>query len=206
LTKISLILTPHIEYFCKQAQSMRLLNFFISKTLIFLLLKAGLILVGFIFLLFVGLHFHTRQNNLIEVPDLYQVQLSDANEMLSDLKLNFEVIDSTHFNPEIPPFSVIEQQPRAFEQVKRGRKIYLTLNPSTYRKVSIPNVVQVTYRNAVTSLRAVGLEVGKISYRNNIGKDMVLALRFEGDEIEPGEKIPKSSKVDLVLGNGKRGR
>ena len=89
--------------------------------------------------------------------------------------------------------------------MKRGRKIYLTLNPSTYRKVSIPNVVQVTYRNAVTSLRAVGLEVGKITYWNNIGKDMVLALRFQGDEIEPGEKIPKSSKVDLVLGNGKRG-
>ena len=185
---------------------MRLLKFFISKTLIFLFFKAGLILVGFIFLLFVGLHFHTRQNNLIEVPDLYQLQLSDANEMLSELKLNFEVIDSTHFSPKIPPFSVLEQQPRAFEQVKRGRKIYLTLNPSTYRKVSIPNVVQVTYRNAVTSLRAVGLEVGKITYRNNIGKDMVLALRFEGDEIEPGEKIPKSSKVDLVLGNGKRGR
>ena len=198
-------MTQHTEYLCKQAQSMRLLKFFISKTLIFLLLKAGFILVGFIFLLFVGLHFHTRQNNLIEVPDLYQVQLSDANEMLSGLKLNFEVIDSTHFNPEISPFSVLEQQPRAFEQVKRGRKIYLTLNPSTYRKVSIPNVVQVTYRNAVTSLRAVGLEVGKITYRNNIGKNMVLALLFQGDEIEPGEKIPKSSKVDLVLGNGKRG-
>ncbi|MGB0172936.1 MAG: PASTA domain-containing protein, partial [Flavobacteriaceae bacterium] len=198
---------PHtLNIFANKHNPMRLLKFFISKTLIFLLIKAGLILVGFIYLLFVGLHFHTRQNSLIEVPDLYQVQLSDANEMLSDLKLNFEVIDSTHFNPEIPPFSVLEQQPRAFEQVKRGRKIYLTLNPSTYRKVSIPNVVQVTYRNAVTSLRAVGLEVGKITYRNNIGKDMVLALRFEGDEIEPGEKIPKSSKVDLVLGNGKRGR
>ena len=194
-----------MNIFANKYNTMRLLKFFISKTLIFLFLKAGLILVGFIFLLFVGLHFHTRQNNLIEVPDLYQVQLSDANEMLSDLKLNFEVIDSTHFNPEIPPFSVLEQQPRAFEQVKRGRKIYLTLNPSTFRKVSIPNVIQVTYRNAVTSLRAVGLEVGKITYWNNIGKDMVLALRFQGDEIEPGEKIPKSSKVDLVLGNGKRG-
>ena len=183
---------------------MRLLKFFISKTLIFLLLKAGLILVGFIFLLFIGLHFHTRQNNLIEVPDLYQVQLSDANEMLSDLKLNFEVIDSTHFNPEIPPFSVLEQQPRASEQVKRGRKIYLTLNPSTYRKVSIPNVVQVTYRNAVTSLRAVGLEVGKITYRNNIGKDMVLEIRFEGKKIIPGDILSRASKIDLVLGNGKR--
>ena len=70
----------------------------------------------------------------------------------------------------------------------------------------MPNVVQVTYRNAVSSLRAAGLEVGNISYRNNIGKDMVLALRFEGDEIDPGDKIPKSSKVDLVLGNGRRGR
>lgn len=185
---------------------MRRLNFFLSKTLIFLLCKAAFVFVGFIFLLFVGLHFHTRQNNLIEVPDLYQIQLTDANAILAELKLNFEVIDSTHFNPEIPPFSVLEQQPRAFEQVKRGRKIYLTLNPSSYRKVSIPNVVQVTFRNAVSSLRAVGLEVGKISYRNNIGKDMVLALQFEGDEIEPGEKIPKSSKVDLVLGNGKRSR
>lgn len=185
---------------------MRRLNFFLSKTLIFLLCKAAFVFVGFIFLLFVGLHFHTRQNNLIEVPDLHQIQLTDANAILAELKLNFEVIDSTHFNPEIPPFSVLEQQPRAFEQVKRGRKIYLTLNPSSYRKVSIPNVVQVTFRNAVSSLRAVGLEVGKISYRNNIGKDMVLALQFEGDEIEPGEKIPKSSKVDLVLGNGKRSR
>ena len=70
----------------------------------------------------------------------------------------------------------------------------------------MPNVVQVTYRNAVSSLRAVGLEVGNISYRNNIGKDMVLVMRFEGDEIDPGAKIPKSSKVDLVLGNGRRAR
>jgi beta-lactam-binding protein with PASTA domain len=66
--------------------------------------------------------------------------------------------------------------------------------------------VQVTYRNAASSLRAVGLEVGNITYRNNIGKDMVLDLRFEGKSISPGAKIPKTSEIDLVLGNGKRGR
>lgn len=185
---------------------MRGLRFFISKTFFFLLLKAGVVGVGLVFLLFLALRFHTRQNRLIEVPDLYQMPLTDAQELLTDLRLNFEVIDSTQFNPEIPPFSVIEHQPRAHDEVKRGRKIYLTLNPSTYRKVSIPNVVQVTYRNAVSSLRAVGLEVGNISYRDNIGKDMVLALRYEGKTIRPGAKIPKSSTVDLILGNGKRGR
>jgi eukaryotic-like serine/threonine-protein kinase len=185
---------------------MRQLRFFISKTFFLSLLQAGVVGVGLIFLLFLVLRFHTRQNRLIEVPNLYQIPLTEAEALLSDLRLNFEVMDSTQFNPEIPPFSIIEHQPRAHDEVKRGRKIYLTLNPSTYRKVSIPNVVQVTYRNAVSSLRAVGLEVGNISYRNNIGKDMVLAMRFDGDEIEPGAKIPKSSTVDLVLGNGRRGR
>ena len=185
---------------------MRRLRFFISKSFFLALLQAGVVGVGLIFLLFLVLHFHTRQNRLIAVPDLHQIPLAEAEDLLSDLRLNFEVIDSTQFNPEIAPLSVVEHQPRAHDAVKQGRKIYLTLNPSTYRKVSVPNVVQVTYRNATSSLRAVGLEVGNISYRNNIGKDMVLALHFEGDEIEPGAKIPKSSKVDLVLGNGKRGR
>jgi beta-lactam-binding protein with PASTA domain len=185
---------------------MRRLRFFISKTFLFTLFKAGVVGIGLIFLLFLILRFHTRQNRLIEVPDLHQMPLAQAQELLSDLRLNFEVIDSTQYNPEIPPLSVIEHQPRALDEVKRGRKIYLTLNPSTYRKVSIPNVVQVTYRNAASSLRAVGLEVGNITYRNNIGKDMVLDLRFEGKSISPGAKIPKTSEIDLVLGNGKRGR
>jgi beta-lactam-binding protein with PASTA domain len=185
---------------------MRRLRFFISKTFLFTLFKAGVVGIGLIFLLFLILRFHSRQNRLIEVPDLHQMPLAQAQELLSDLRLNFEVIDSTQYNPEIPPLSVIEHQPRAHDEVKRGRKIYLTLNPSTYRKVSIPNVVQVTYRNAASSLRAVGLEVGNITYRNNIGKDMVLDLRFEGKSISPGAKIPKTSEIDLVLGNGKRGR
>ena len=184
---------------------MRRFRFFISKSFFLTLLKAAVIGFGLIFLLFLFLHFHTRQNRLIVVPDLHQIPIAEAEDLLSDLRLNFEVIDSTQFNPDIVPLSVIEHLPRAHDEVKRGRKIYLTLNPSTYRKVSVPNVVQVTYRNAVSSLRSVGLEVGNISYLNNIGKDMVLALRFEGNEIDPGTKIPKSSKVDLVLGNGKPG-
>ena len=183
---------------------MRLLRFFISKSFFLALLKGGFVGVGLVFLLFLVLHFHTRQNRLVEVPDLHQIPLTEAQDLLSNLQLNFEVIDSTQFNPEIAPLSVIEHQPRAHDEVKRGRKIYLTLNPSTYRRVSVPNVVQVTYRNAASSLCAVGLEVGNISYRNNIGKDMVLEMRHQGEKIEPGMILPKTSKIDLVLGNGKR--
>jgi len=47
-----------------------------------------------------------------------------------------------------------------------------------------------------------GLEVGEITYENNIGKDMVLQIFFNGNEINIGDMVPKKSKIDLVLGNG----
>ena len=65
-------------------------------------------------------------------------------------------------------------------------------------------MIQITKRNAETRLTAVGFVLGEITYRDNIGKDMVLEIRFEGDKIAPGVILPKTSKIDLVLGNGKR--
>jgi hypothetical protein len=35
------------------------------------------------------------------------------------------------------------------------------------------------------------------------GKDMVLEMRYKGRNIKPGDKVLKSSKIDLVLGDGK---
>ena len=88
--------------------------------------------------------------------------------------------------------------------VKKNRRIYVTLNPSGYRRITVPNIVQITRRNAEVTLKSVGFSVGEISYKNNIGKDMVLEMRFNGQPIEPGILLQKTAKIDLVLGNGKR--
>ena len=48
-------------------------------------------------------------------------------------------------------------------------------------------------------------EIGKINYRKYIAKDEVLELRFEGKKIEPGDKLRKTSVIDLVLGDGNGG-
>ncbi len=53
-------------------------------------------------------------------------------------------------------------------------------------------------------IKAVGFELGNITYIDNIGKDMVLEIRYRGKTIPPGALLPKMSKIDLVLGNGKR--
>jgi hypothetical protein len=88
--------------------------------------------------------------------------------------------------------------------VKKNRMIYVTLNPSSYRRISVPDVVQITRRNAEVTLLSVGFSIGEISYRNNIGKDMVLEMRYRGELLEAGTLLQKTAAIDLVLGNGKR--
>ena len=183
--------------------NMAWLRFLFSFTFIKQLVKAVVIVTIFLILLLYSLGWHTRQGQFVEVPDLSRQTIDQVVEIMDDLDLRYEVIDSANYNPNYKPFAVIEHQPKAGEQVKKDRKIYLTLNPSNYREISVPDVIQITYRNAASTLRAVGLEVGEITYRDNIGKDMVLQLRFEGEGIVPGAKVPKTSPIDLVLGNGK---
>ena len=90
------------------------------------------------------------------------------------------------------------------ESVKKNRKLYITLNPSGFRKISVPDVVQFTRRNAEATLLSVGFTIGEISYKNNIGKDMVLEMLYRGEPLEAGTLLQKTAEIDLVLGNGKR--
>ncbi len=183
---------------------MNFLRFFVSKLFLKQLLKAIILILLLIGICFLSLHIFTQHGRHVQVPDIEALTLDKVERIIKQNKLRFEVLDSTKFNPSYPPLSVIEQNPVAGSDVKRGRKIYLTLNPSGYRKLSVPNIIQITKRNAETKLTAVGFEIGKITYRNNIGKNMVLEIRYNGEKIEPGVVLPKTSKIDLVLGNGRR--
>jgi beta-lactam-binding protein with PASTA domain len=123
-------------------------------------------------------------------------------EALTGMDLRYEVVDSANFDPQYPRFSVIEQNPPAGSKVKKNRKIYVTVNPSGYKKVTIPDIIQVTRRNATSMLRAVGLDVDKVTYIDELGKDMVYRIRFEGKYVKPGDRIPRTSQIELVCGNG----
>ena len=180
------------------------MQFFFSRTFIFHLTLAFAGFIFFCYLLLTFLKFFTYHNNLEEVPNLTGVLIDDAKKTIIDNKLRFEVLDSSKFTPNFSPLSVLDQIPKPGDYVKKNRKIYLTINPSGYRKVSIPNVIQITKRNAETKLKSVGFELGDIFYRDNIGKNMVLEIRFNDKIILPGYLLPKTSKIDLVLGNGKK--
>ena len=132
------------------------------------------------------------------------MKLDRAISVLYDNKLKYEVLDSSKFYIEIPNYSIISQIPRGLELVKKNRKIYLNVNPKNFQNISLPNIIQITKRNAESILTALGFKVREFSYIDNIGEDMVLDVLFEGEKILPGQKIPMNSELDLILGNGKR--
>lgn len=181
---------------------MSFIKFLTSKVFFKQLILAVIALVALCFLVLQWLKSYTNHGEFIEVPELTGKSLETVQIELDDRHLVMEIQDSANFNPDYPKFAVIEQYPLAGTQVKENRKIYLTLNPSGYRKVEVPNIVRRTFRQAKPTLEALGFELGKLTYVDDLGKDEVISMSFEGEKIEAGNLLPLTSKIDLVLGNG----
>jgi beta-lactam-binding protein with PASTA domain len=183
---------------------MSLINFLKSKTFLKQIVLAFVAIFILTFIMLKWLKSTTNHGEFETVPELKGKSIQVANIELKENNLVMEILDSSNYNPDYPKFSVIEQDPIAGEKVKENRKIYLTLNPSGYRKVLVPDLKERTFRQAKPTLEALGFEVGKLTYVDNIAKDMVLDMSFQGEKIKPGDMLPKTSKIDLVLGNGTR--
>ena len=182
---------------------MNFIKYVFSKYFFKQLFKAIVLTLFFVLILYFYLNITINHNKYINVPELKGVNFNMAKLILEENNLSYVILDSALYNPDYPKFSILEQLPKSNSQVKKNRKIYLTLNPSNYGKVSVPNIIQITQRSANSSLLASGLEIGDVSYENNIGKDMVLEILFNGNKLNVGDMVPKKSKIDLVLGNGK---
>ncbi|XLS28284.1 PASTA domain-containing protein [Flavobacteriaceae bacterium M23B6Z8] len=183
---------------------MSLVKFIFSKAFLKQLGLAVVAIVVLVFIVLQWLKMSTNHGDFIIVPDLSKQTVSEVNQTLKDYGLRFEVSDSTNFDPKYPRFSVIQQNPAAGTKVKENRKIYLTMNPSGYRSVTVPKVIQVTRRNAESMLKAVGLEIGEVTYIDELGKDMVYYIKHKGKTIAPGTQLKRTSKVELVCGNGNK--
>lgn len=185
---------------------MSVIQFIKSKTFLKQLIIAFVAFLIFAVLVVQWLKFSTNHNQKIEVPNLEKLSLNEVEIVLDNIDLNFVVIDSASFNPDYPAKSVIEQSPEAGQFVKENRKIYLTLNPSKYPNVEIPDLFGKTKRQATSQLLAIGFRIDTASvYIKDIAKDVVRGILMNGSEIKTGDKIPKNSIIKLKLGDGNEG-
>lgn len=189
--------------FASLYELMSFFKFLFSKTFLIQLALAVLAVVLIVLLSLFWLDGFTKQDQRIEVPDLGRMNLEEVDSRLNELHLRFEILDSASYNPEFPPYAVIEQLPLPGIQVKENRKIYLTLNPSGYRAMEIPqNLIRKTRRQVEPALLSLGFEIGEITYEPDVAKDVILEMKHEGKVLEPGDLLKQTSVIDLVLGDG----
>jgi len=158
------------------------------------LIGAGLIFFIFIFIF-------TRHGQSYPVPSFTGLKHNEVVKLAKEYKLRFEVTDSVYILTR-KPGTVVEQNPPVGTKVKQNRRILLTINAKTPKKVEMPNVVGVTLRQAKANLDLQGLIVGNLIFVSDIAVNNVLEQKFKGKIIEPGKLIAKGSRVDLVLGRG----
>ena len=183
---------------------MNFIKFLFSRSFLKQLIYVLIVAIVFGFLALKWLKVYTNHGLFVSVPSLIGKPYLNAHTLLQENSLRSEVQDSSNYNPIYPKGAVIEQDPLAGSQVKQDRKIYLILNPSGYRSFAVPNVIRSTFRQTKPTLEAVGFQIGSLTYKDDLGKDEVLEIRYKGQIIEAGTMLPKTSKLDLVLGNGIR--
>jgi len=184
---------------------MTLKEYLTSKAFFKQLLIALVIVIALVFCLLQYLSFATDHGNEITVPDLRKLTEEQAGEKLDELDLEYVLLDTMDYNKDFPKYSVVQQDPLPGSKVKEGRKIYIKVNSGGFGSVTIPDLIEKTLRQAEPTLAAIGLEVGKLTYKPYLGKDMVLEMYSNGKKLKPGDKVKKASVIDLVLGDGKVG-
>ena len=180
-------------------------KFLFSFTFVKQVLIAIFIVCATLFLFMYWIGFTTNHGQEIVVPNLSKLTLEQAENKLDALNLDYELLDTVDYNQDYPKLSIVQQDPNPGEKVKQNRVIYLKINATGYSKVRIPDLIQKTYRQAVPTLAALGLEVGDTTYVPNLAKDMILEMRMGGQSVKAGQQVLKMTKVDLVLGDGKIG-
>lgn len=170
----------------------------ILVSLLLMVLLSVLIFVGIMY----ALDVYTRHNSSIVMPEMRGQNLTEAERMLTDLDLHYELIDSV-YDATLPPGVVVEMVPKSGNTVKPGRIIFLTINARASRKGIIPDLKDMSSRQALAVLRGLGFE--KIKERYIAGDFVNLTDGVElldGSNLAPGTRLPINSTLVLRVING----
>ncbi|MES2456257.1 MAG: PASTA domain-containing protein [Bacteroidota bacterium] len=165
------------------------------------LIAAVLTVSILLFIAFFSLRYYTKHGQGLEVPAVKGLSFTQAVSKLEELGFRYEV-DSVYVM-DTPPGTVIDQDPDSRTFVKDNRTIYLTVSMNTAPNVKFPDVVFKSLRQAQAIIESFGLKLGDTTYKPDPARDVVLDVLFGGQPIKMGETIPKGSKIDFVLGDGK---
>ena len=144
---------------------------------------------------------YTHHGESIAVPQFYDMTPPEAETLAKHHNLRIKVVDSL-YDDHAKPGAVVEQYPASGSRVKEKRLIQLTINAQSPEKIVFPNLKNSAFRQTLQTLESRGFKIGRIEYEESEFKNLVLNLKHNGKDVEPGTPLPKGTTIDIVLGNG----
>lgn len=180
---------------------MKFREFFRSKLFLRQLLYACAATIVIMWVSLKLLDIYTHHGRTIAVPDLQGLFEPEARKVIRDHQLRYVINDSVFYDEGVKG-SIFSQDPAPGSEVKKGRTIYLTKIAMMPEMVAMPDLNDLSYRQAIAMLNAYGLKAGGLEYRPDIARNAVLQQKYNNGTIEPGTLVAKGTNIDLVLGEG----
>ncbi len=140
---------------------------------------------------------YVKHAELTKVPNVTGMNFLDAKRVLEDAGLDVKQGD-IRYDENKPIGLVLDQAPATDQMVKKGRRVYLTVCGGE-QLVEVPRLVGKSERDARFTLVQRNLTPGEIvrKFTAEQPEDFVLS-----QIIQPGSKVKKGTKVDLIVSNG----
>ena len=146
------------------------------------------------------LNVYTRHGDVHELPDFTGMTTEEIEKTYGDT-YSFILIDSVYSKTEAPG-TIVQQDPLPNSKVKQGRNVYYIIVAKTPEKTSMPNLNNLSLRQALVLLESNGLQVEGLKYVDHFARNAICEQRYENSIIKPGTEIVKGSKIMLYVGLG----
>ncbi|MDR0363982.1 MAG: PASTA domain-containing protein [Bacteroidales bacterium] len=145
----------------------------------------------------------TRHGEEILLPDFEGESIVSLQSFVKENNLRYAIIDSV-YNDDLTPGTIVLQDPYPHSKVKKGRKIYVSVVSSLPESVIMPNVVNLSVRQAVSLIYGNDLTIDKLIFRSGFDKNSVQEQLVDDETVEGGAKLKKFTPVTLIVSAGNR--
>lgn len=157
------------------------------------------IIVSGLILLFnhIIMPWYVKHSDLVKVPNVIGMNFLEAKRVLDEAGVEIKQGD-VKYDETKPIGQIIDQNPPGEQMVKYGRRIYVTVCGGE-QLVEVPRLVGRSIRDAKFSLEQRNLQLGETvkKFSDEFPEETVVS-----QIIQPGSKVKKSTKIDLIISNG----
>lgn len=159
-------------------------------------LVAVIVVIGCIF----WLKGFTRHGEEVEIPNFVGMYVEEAEIMAQSQGVSIQVVDST-YTRKVPLGAIMEQNPEIGAKAKKGRAVYVVINAKSIRQIPMPNVIDMTLRQAEATLQSMGFVLNETEFLPSESSE-VMDVKMNGKTVQPGTRLKEGDKLTIVAGSG----